>query len=256
MAEVRFFALLSMVGAVAITASACGSSGPSDASSTDVVAVPACQVDSDCPAGQVCRSIRLGESEERNCVPDSLHDEAGTVVRGADPDAGDDDVGDDGGEPAPPPPDGGPPPTDAGNDVTVPPTDAGNGACTSSLTVAITAKGPLATCQYDTTVVASSPATLEYPCAGGAASVVFGAQTFSGALTNGALSVQNVDTYPLPIKSTGTICYYTATQTISGTLASGALKYAYTEVLTATSPAACKLLSIGCTESGPVTVGP
>jgi hypothetical protein len=86
--------------------------------------------------------------------------------------------------------------------------------------------------------------------------VVFGAQTFAGALTSDKISVQNVDTYPLPIKNTGTICYYTATQTISGTLASGTLHYDYHEVLTATSPSACKLLSIGCTESGPVSVRP
>jgi len=251
----RLFAPVLALGTAAIIASACGGSGSSSASSTDVASAPACQVDSDCPAGQLCRSIRLGESEERSCVPDSLHDEAGTAgttIQGVLPDAG----GDDDPRDATAPGDTGAPPSDAGGDVFVPPTDAGNGACTSSLRVTITAKGPLSTCNYDTTVVESSPATLHYPCAGGAASVVFGAQTFSGELTGGTVSVQNVDTYPLPVKNTGTVCYYTATQTITGTLASGTLQYKYTEVLTATSPAACKLLSVGCAESGPVSVGP
>jgi Cys-rich repeat protein len=260
MMGMRPIMFLLILGAAAVTGSACGSSDASVGNSTDVVAVPVCRDDSDCPTGQVCRSIRLGESEKRNCVVDSLHsgsatgvaDDAGDV--GGSSDAGGD--ADEGGLPDSGTPPTDPPPTDAGNDVTVPPTDAGNGACTSSLTVTITAKGPYSTCQWDTTVVESSPATLHYPCAGGTASVVFGAQTFTGDLTSGKLSVQNVHTYPFPVKNTGTVCDYTATQTITGTLASGSLHYDYSEVLTATSPLACKFIAAGCAESGPVSVGP
>jgi hypothetical protein len=120
--------------------------------------------------------------------------------------------------------------------------------------VTIATSGPLPSCTFDTTVEASSPATLTYPCAGGSASVTFGSQVFTGSETGGTLSLSNVHTYTQHFAFMGTMfaCDYKATQTISGSLTAGTLQYAYSEVLVTINPT-CALGTVTCHESGPVT---
>jgi hypothetical protein len=131
--------------------------------------------------------------------------------------------------------------------------DAGPSACTKALSVRIT-KISQSTCLFNSTVEESSPATLSYACAGGAASVTFGAQTFTGTETAGSVSLTNVSTYTFTNVKYNVSCKYIATQTISGTVASGKLTWAYTEVLDKNQTPLCQFVTGACTGSGDVTV--
>jgi hypothetical protein len=250
----RFVALLAIGASAGVAVQACGSQSAS-APEDSAPVTSGCQGDADCPLGQVCRSIRVGESEERSCVVDGLHGEAGApssstpaptaTAPPAPPDAGLDGAVEAGNG------------NDDAGDASVVQVDAGGtsdagGPCRSSLTVTITKRTTFGNCLYNTTVEASSPAVLDYPCAGGGAQVTFGAQTFTGTFAGGIVDVVNVDTYSYKVPDTGTICSYTSTQTIDGTLTSGTLQYDYTEKLVDKSSLACKLLTAACAESGPV----
>jgi hypothetical protein len=148
-----------------------------------------------------------------------------------------------------PPPDSGSPPPDSGS----PPPDAGPTSCSKSLSVTYTNTG-LPTCTFSTTVDKSSPATLDYPCAGGAASVTFGAQTFTGTETGGTVSLTSVTKFAFVDTQYNMTCNYVATQTISGALASGSLAYTYKDQLDTGQPTLCKFVTAGCTASGTATV--
>ena len=224
---------------------ACGSSSspPQDQASNESFAgqgnVPTektCTQNSDCDNHDPCTTFSCkresGEISIGHCVY-SLGDGKGCVA----PDAG-------GGYIAP---------SDAGpvNDAASAP-DVGPNACGKALSVKITTSS-LPTCTFNTTVEASSPATLSYACAGGPASVTFGAQTFAGTESGDVVNVSNVSTYTFTNAKYKVNCQYKATQTISGTLASGKLSYSYTETLEPNQPALCPFVTTACTGSGDVS---
>ncbi len=228
----------------------CGSASQADEqplSFGDSLGDGPCKTDADCTEGQTCRTVRMGELDQRLCVPlpnATKEGETSSPPPGATPDAGS------------------PPPapfvvTDAGAapDAIAPPD--GGSLCSAALAVKITDKGPFSTCGFNSTVEASSPATLKYVCPGdGDAQVTFGAQIFSGEIKSGVVTVQNVQTYAIQVPNTGTTCSYVSTQTITGTLASGTLAYDYKEALAQGQPAICKVTTAACYQSGPVTVTP
>jgi hypothetical protein len=132
-----------------------------------------------------------------------------------------------------------------------PPADAGPTGCSKSLSVSFTR---VPTCTYNTTADSSSPATLTYPCAGGAASATFGTQTFTGTESDGTLSITNVSKYSFTNTKYHVTCTYVATQTISGTLASGKASYSYSEALDANQPTLCPFVTAGCSANGDATI--
>jgi hypothetical protein len=250
MITVRLVALLALIATGAASGIACGSVSNTDGE-VGAIATTTCRTDTDCPSGQTCRSIRLGEAEQRACVPQTAIDDGG-AWSGEEEDgaSGSKDAGSN---------DGSLGTNDAGSGVDASTrdsgSDAGNGICTSALRVTVTSTGPFPSCVYNTSVVASSPAGLKHPCVGnGPASVKFGTQTFSGSVAAGVVTVTNVDSYSIDIPNTGTKCGYKNTQTISGTLSSGTLSYSYTEELAPNQPPICKVLSAACYQNGTVSV--
>jgi Cys-rich repeat protein len=214
---------------------ACGSNpGPEATEQADAAdpslgdGAASCSADSDCPTGEICRNVRVGDVTGYQCIPaqSTLDDDAGADAPG-----------------------------DASEEA-VHPADSGSSGCTNQLAVTITRTGPDPTCTFNTTVVSSSPATLAYPCAGGSASVSFGSQTFTGTVTSGTVSLTNVTTYPFSFTVSGKTytCEYTETQTITGTLASGSLTFNLQQALDASQPLLCSEVTIPCYESGTVSV--
>jgi hypothetical protein len=106
--------------------------------------------------------------------------------------------------------------------VVIDPAPASGGTCSASLRV------------YDVRVrsgcviderVTASPGTLVYPCGGGAATVSFGASTFTGMVSpNGDVNLEIRTGFPF---SDG--CHWETKQFITGNLASSALAYEYRE---------------------------
>ncbi len=226
---------------------ACGSSAsaPQDeatvasfAGQGNVPTEKSCNVDADCDNHDPCTTF--------TCKKDSGEIAVGRCVYG---------LGD-GKACAAPPPDAGAQtivtPEEAGV-VDAAAADVGSNACSKALTVKITSSS-LTTCSFNTTVEASSPATLAYVCAGGNATVTFGTQVFTGTETGGTVSVSNVSSYLFTNVKYNVTCRYTATQTISGTVASGKLTWGYTEVLDPKQPALCPFVTTACTGGGDVTV--
>lgn len=244
--------LIAPLAAVAVVAIGCGTASDSQDEQPyafgDSLGNGPCKTDADCAAGQSCKKVRIGELDQstcvRNTVPDDAEDGGAPIVSDA----------------APPPP-----PTDGGTEVIVvdsgpppPPITAPDGGslCSEHLTVTISSKGPFATCGFNTKVVETSPATLEYACPGdGAAQVTFGTQVFSGSVTSGNVSLTNVETYAIKVPNTGTTCQYISTQTITGPIA-GPLSYNYTEKLAPGQPPICTVVTVACYENGPVAVSP
>ncbi len=223
---------------------ACGSSGSSTGQDEPAVASFAgqgnkpteksCNVDADCDVHDPCTTFTCkresGEIAAGKCVY-ALGSGAGCIS----PDAGTTYI--------------------EAPDAAAAPVDAGIGpsACTKALTVKITSQN-LPTCTFNSTVEASSPATLTYDCGGGNATVTFGAQQFLGTETSGLVSVSNVSTYGFVNAKYKVTCQYKATQAISGTLASGKVSWAYSEVLLPNQPALCPFVTAACTGTGDVTV--
>jgi hypothetical protein len=124
--------------------------------------------------------------------------------------------------------DGGSPVTTPGPDAepaeasTPPAFDSGPTTCSKTLTIPSVSLSN-GVCTDINTKVTKGPATLSYPCAGGAASVTFGAQTFTGTVTSSQLQVTNVAKFTLGP------CELESTQTISGNLGAPPLAYAYGE---------------------------
>lgn len=205
-----------------------------------------CTSDAECAPGESCLTVRIGEQVLNRCVPQTATSPAVTPAHA---DASTSAAPDASREAAAPIADGGSP------DVVLAPVDGGGGNCTLALRVSISASGPAGTCIYNTTVEASSPATLFVPCEGdGPAHVTFGDQTFTGTLTAGQIALDNVDTYTVMVPNTGTSCEYTSSQAIDGALASGTLAYTYTEVLSPGQSAICRFTTLACYQSGPVSV--
>jgi hypothetical protein len=130
--------------------------------------------------------------------------------------------------------------------------DAG-AVCAKMLAVTFTQQSA-GTCVYNTTVVESSPAKLDYMCTGGPATVTFGEQKFSGSITNDDVSLTNVDLYTFTNEKYKVTCAYRSTQTITGSLSSGTLTYSYTEKIEPNQPTLCPFVTTPCSASGPVTV--
>ena len=227
---------------------ACGSSGSSSTGQDEPAVAsfagqgnkPAdrsCNVDADCDNHDPCTTFTCkrdsGEIALGRCVY-ALSSGAGCTA----PDAGTAYIA---------------PPDAAGVDAA--PVDAGIGpsACSKALSVKITSQN-LPTCVFNSTVEASSPATLSYACDGGNATVTFGAQQFLGTETGGNVNVSNVSTYDFVNTKYNVTCKYKATQTITGTLASGKVAWAYSEVLEPKQPALCPFVTAACTGTGDVTV--
>jgi hypothetical protein len=94
------------------------------------------------------------------------------------------------------------------------------GQCT--LTLRSTSFVPsTATCSFEEKVRAGSPATLSFPCAGGAATARFSSQTFSGTADPKKVLISNTSVFPF------SGCQVRALQTIAGTPPN--LTYSYTE---------------------------
>jgi hypothetical protein len=206
-----------------------------------------CGSDADCPEHSQCRVVRVGELSRQMCVAQSTPlPDGGPVLDGSAPRG----VGDGGAATAFDANVTLTPYSDAG--LVLPPdaSDAG-GVCSKSLTVTITQPGP-STCVYDSKVVETSPASLQYQCAGGAASATFGAQTFVGTLADGTLTITNFSRYPFKVLTV--TCWYTAKQVITGKLASGALQYSYVEALDSGQSPLCVLTTAPCEQGGTVSV--
>ncbi|HSO39947.1 MAG TPA: hypothetical protein VLT33_45785 [Labilithrix sp.] len=77
------------------------------------------------------------------------------------------------------------------------------------------------TCSFEEKVRAGSPATLSFPCAGGAATARFSSQTFSGTADPKKVQISNTTVFPF------SGCQVRAIQTISGTPPN--LSYFYSE---------------------------
>lgn len=251
----RPLALLSSVilAVATVTVAACGgdSAGtveqPAEAkvgAPLDPLAGPGgsmCSVNTDCSPGQECRLVRVGELQQYVCVDGLANEDAAA--------------------PKPITDAGQPPSADAAKKSdALPPkpvTASDSGVdCARALSVTVTTKEPSATTCVFNSGVETQNSWLVYVCAGGAAKATFGDQTFSGSVSNGVVTVTNVDTYDQAVPNTGTSCNYTSTQTITGTLASGTLQYSYTEALTKGEPIICNFLLRPCSQSGPVSVGP
>lgn len=254
------------VGA-AIVAMGCGSGAPSavegtavdDAGQGQLVASlgesgAPCQNNAECPADFVCQSVRVGEIEQQSCVPLArARDAAGVVdVSARDASSGADAAGAGadaaGGADASTGPvvDGGTPDS----------SDAGGVAasCSKALsaTIGVVLPFPRPKCIVDTTVDTSSPITLTYACAGGAASATFGSQVFTGTEAPGGVTLQHTGSYSAAIL--GVSCLIDTTQTISGDLASGSLSYVYREAFAAGQSSLCPFLFLACSATGTVTV--
>jgi hypothetical protein len=212
-----------------------------------------CNVDADCDNHDPCTTFRCERGNNEITVGHCVYALGnGDACRGTLPDAGF--------IATPlPEPDAGPPstgdastPIEAGpvEDSGSPTSDAGSGACSKSVTVTFP-RSP--TCTYNTTADTSSPATLAYACAGGAASATFGTQTFSGTESDGTISITNVSRYSFTNTKYHVTCTYVATQTISGTLASGKGSFSYGEALDADQPTLCPFVTAGCSATGDVT---
>jgi hypothetical protein len=129
---------------------------------------------------------------------------------------------------------------DAAPDV---PREAAPTTCTATFSV-VSLVPSSSGCTLNEEVRAGSPATMTYPCAGGAVTVRFGSQTFSGTVSAGQITVTNVDQFPF------SSCTWESTQRISGTLASGTLSYSYSERVVA---GGCSGVG-ACTASGSIAV--
>lgn len=229
-----------------------------------------CNVDLDCDNHDPCTNFRCDRGSGELTVGQCVYTlGSGEACRGA-VDAGitvvtplpDPEPRDAGG--APPEPTDSGPGVDAGAQADASPTEAGTDAggvsdagpttCNDSLSVTKFTNTGLATCTFNTTVQQSSPATLTYPCAGGAASVTFGAQTFTGTDSGGTVSLQNVSKFSFTNTKYNVTCVFVATQNIKGDLASGKLTYDYVDVLDAKQPALCPFVTSGCTATGEITV--
>jgi hypothetical protein len=201
-------------------------------------------IDADCPAGFACKNVGVGEIVVQSCV--QTPDASSSADASSPVDSGILIVVDEAG-----PPDAAPP-----VDAALP--DGGVAlACSNQLTVTIASvlPYPRPKCTLNTTVDTSGPATLSYPCSGGPASVTFGAQTFTGTDATGSVTVQNKSGYSMTSPFLGHVtCHIDATQTISGTLASGTLQYTYTEVLTPGQSTLCPLAFLPCSGTGTVAV--
>jgi hypothetical protein len=138
---------------------------------------------------------------------------------------------------------GAPPKQDAGVDVVQTivdaapdvPREAAPTTCTATFSV-VSLTPSSSGCTLNEEVRSGSPATMTYPCAGGAVAVRFGSQTFSGTLSGNQLSVTNVDQFPF------SSCTWESTQRITGTFP-GTLAYSYAE----------RVVSGGCSGVGACT---
>ena len=97
------------------------------------------------------------------------------------------------------------------------------------------------TCSFNEKVRSGGPATLSFPCAGGAASARFSTQTFVGTADRSHVDITN--SAPFTFKS----CQVTSTQHIVGTPPN--LSYSYSERITGGN---CSGVST-CTASGRVS---
>jgi hypothetical protein len=243
---------------------ACGSSDPSPteeqananfAGQGNRAGEKVCNTDVDCDNHDPCTTFRCERGNNEITVGHCVYALGnGDACRGALPDAGyivtqvpDPDAG-----PSKPTKDDASAPADAGSveDSGSSSSDAAPTACSKSVSVSFPR---VATCTYNTTADSSSPATVSYPCAGGAASATFGAQTFTGTESDGSLSITNVSKYTFTNTKYHVTCTYVATQTITGTLASGKGSYSYGEALDADQPTLCPFVTAGCNASGDVT---
>jgi hypothetical protein len=90
-------------------------------------------------------------------------------------------------------------------------TGGGGGTGTCSMTMRISGFTPSkSTCSFNENVRSSSPATMFFPCSGGAASVRFGPQTFSGTADKTRVAISNISTNNFDG------CTIRTTQTIAG----------------------------------------
>lgn len=102
---------------------------------------------------------------------------------------------------------------------------------------------------YVNTQVESKTSKLEFPCAGGAATVTFGTQTFTGKVNGDLVHLKNVETFNYGG------CPWESTQTIDGDVTTGSLDYSYTEKPLTTCPDQYPCTANGslAAEGGPVT---
>jgi hypothetical protein len=103
---------------------------------------------------------------------------------------------------------------------------------------------------YTNESVANTQGTLKYPCAtGGAVSVKFGAQTFTGTIAGSNVDLKNVELFIFPPEK-DPMCRWESTQTIKGNLDAGPLVYEYSEKIA--TPGRCT--SRPCQTTGKLAV--
>jgi hypothetical protein len=120
----------------------------------------------------------------------------------------------------------GPDPLSTSRSTCAPPKDlAPNTGPRCQRTVRLSAVSTRPTCYVDTVAHAGDTGTLTFPCEGdGEATLTFGNRAFAGASVGGTINVCTGTEYPW---SDG--CKWTSAQRVTGTIASGTLRFTYGE---------------------------
>gem|GEM_PF-2782299 len=117
------------------------------------------------------------------------------------------------------------------------------GTCTMTLRTS-GFSGSSSSCTFDEKVRAGSPATLTFPCAGGAAKASFLTHTFAGTADKSKVNINRSNVFDFKG------CQFRTTQVISGSPPN--LSYSYAESIVNPSASACKGMST-CTARATVT---